>query len=79
MYDARTRLNNQVVEDVRAHFDDMVFKTIIQRNIKLSEAPSFHKPVITHDAESKGAICYMQLANELLENNKPEEEGEEAQ
>ena len=79
MYDARTRLNNQVVEDVRAHFDDMVFKTIIQRNIKLSEAPSFHKPVITHDAESKGAICYMQLANELLENNKPEEESVEAQ
>ena len=67
MYDPRTRLNNQVVEDVRSHFDDMVFKTIIQRNIKLSEAPSFHKPVITYDAESKGAQCYMQLAQELLD------------
>ncbi len=72
MYDARTRLNNQVVDDVRSHFGDMVFKTIIQRNIKLSESPSFHKPVITYDAESKGAICYMQLAQELIENNQPE-------
>lgn len=69
MYDARTRLNNQVVDDVRSHFQDMVFKTIIQRNIKLSEAPSFHKPVITYDAESKGATSYMSLAEELLERN----------
>ena len=69
MYDQRTKLNNMVVEDVRSHFPTMVFQTIIQRNIKLSEAPSFHKPVITYDAESKGAQCYMQLAQELLERN----------
>ncbi len=78
MYDPRTRLNNQVVEDVRSHFDDMVFKTIIPRNIKLSEAPSFHKPVVTYDAESKGALCYMQLAQELLERNAESETSEEA-
>lgn len=70
MYDSRTRLNNQVVEDVRSNFRDMVFDTIIQRNIKLSEAPSFHLPVVMYDAESKGALCYMQLAKEFLDKNE---------
>jgi chromosome partitioning protein len=72
MYDSRTRLNNQVVEDVRANFRDMVFDTIIQRNIKLSEAPSFQLPVVMYDAESKGALCYMQLAKEFLDKNELE-------
>ncbi len=69
MYDARLRLSNQVVEEVRRHFQEMVFETIIQRNIKLSEAPSFGKPVVTYDAESKGSVNYLNLARELLQNN----------
>lgn len=69
MYDARLRLSNQVVEEVRRHFQDMVFETIIQRNIKLSEAPSFGKPVIMYDAESKGAVNYLNLAKEVLQKN----------
>ena len=69
MYDARLRLSNQVVEEVRRHFQDMVFETIIQRNIKLSEAPSFGKPVVMYDAESKGAVNYLNLAREILQNN----------
>ncbi|MFW6222901.1 MAG: ParA family protein [Bacteroidota bacterium] len=67
MYDARLRLSNQVVEEVRRHFQDMVFETIIQRNIKLSEAPSFGKPAVMYDAESKGAVNYLNLARELLQ------------
>ena len=66
MYDTRLRLSNQVVEDVKAHFQDMVFKTIIHRNVRLGEAPSFGKTIITHDATSKGAINYLNLANELI-------------
>ncbi|MCK4919714.1 MAG: ParA family protein [Bacteroidales bacterium] len=69
MYDARLRLSNQVVEEVRKHFQDMVFETIIQRNIKLSEAPSFGKPAIIYDAEAKGSINYLNLAREILQNN----------
>ncbi len=69
MYDARLRLSNQVVEEVRRHFQDMVFDTIIQRNIKLSEAPSFGKPAVMYDAESKGAVNYLNLARELLQKN----------
>jgi chromosome partitioning protein len=69
MYDARLRLSNQVVEEVRKHFQDMVFETIVQRNIKLSEAPSFGKPAITYDAESKGAVNYLNLAREILQKN----------
>ncbi len=69
MYDSRTRLNNQVMEEVKKHFEDMVFKTIIFRNVKLSEAPSFGQSVILYDAESKGAQNYMQLAKELEKNN----------
>ena len=73
MYDARTRLSNQVVEEVRKHFQDMVFETIIQRNVKLSEAPSFGKPAIMYDAESKGAVNYLNLAREILQKNNQTE------
>lgn len=69
LYDSRTSLSNQVVEEVRTHFSKMTFKTIIPRNIKLSEAPSFGLPVIVHDAESKGAISYLNLAHEVLDKN----------
>ena len=69
MYDGRLRLSNQVVSEVRRHFDDMVFETIIHRNSKLSEAPSFGKPVILYDAESKGAVNYLNLAKEILQKN----------
>jgi chromosome partitioning protein len=69
MYDSRLRLSNQVVSEVRKHFQDMVFKTIIQRNTKLGEAPSYGKPAILYDAESNGAINYLNLARELLQNN----------
>jgi chromosome partitioning protein len=70
MYDSRLRLSNQVVEEVRQHFQNMVFDTIIPRNIKLSESPSFGLPAIMHDAESKGSISYLNLAKEIVKNNK---------
>ena len=69
MYDSRLRLSNQVVEEVKKHFDQMVFKTIIQRNVRLSEAPSFGESIISYDAGSKGANNYLSLANELIEKN----------
>lgn len=69
MYDIRLRLSNQVVEEVRTHFEEMVFETIIQRNTRLSEAPSFGVSVIMHDATSKGAINYLNLANEIVRKN----------
>jgi chromosome partitioning protein len=69
MYDGRLRLCNQVVSEVRRHFDDMVFSSIIHRNTRLSEAPSFGKPVILYDAESKGSINYLNLAKEILQKN----------
>ena len=69
MYDTRLNLSNQVVEEVRKHFDSMVFNTLIQRNVKLSEAPSFGKPVLMHDVASKGAENYLNLARELLQRN----------
>lgn len=69
MYDARLRLSNQVVEEVKKHFQQMVFETIIQRNIKLSEAPSYGKPVILYDAASSGSTNYINLAKELLQKN----------
>jgi len=69
MYDSRVRLANQVVEEVQKHFPKMVFETIIPRNVRLSESPSFGLPVILHDAESKGAISYMNLAREIAEKN----------
>ncbi|MFM8950238.1 MAG: ParA family protein, partial [Bacteroidota bacterium] len=69
MYDTRLRLSNQVVEEVRTHFQQMVFDTIIQRTTKLGEAPSFGETIIMHDAMSKGAINYLNLARELLQKN----------
>jgi chromosome partitioning protein len=69
MYDVRLRLSNQVVEEVRNHFEDMVFDTIIQRNTRLSEAPSFGMSVIMHDANCKGAINYLNLAREIVRKN----------
>ena len=70
MYDARLRLSNQVVEEVQKHFNEMVFKTIIQRNVRLSEAPSYGESIINYDASSKGATNYLSLANEIIEKNK---------
>ncbi|MGQ9619903.1 MAG: ParA family protein [Bacteroidales bacterium] len=70
MYDSRLRLSNQVVEEVNKHFQQMVFKTIIQRNVKLSEAPSFGQPAILYDAESRGTVNYLNLAQELIEKNE---------
>jgi chromosome partitioning protein len=69
MYDSRLRLSNQVVEEVRIHFQDMVFDTIISRNVKLGEAPSYGKPAILYDADSTGAKSYLNLARELLQKN----------
>lgn len=69
MYDGRLRLCNQVVAEVRRHFEEMVFSSIIHRNTRLSEAPSFGKPVILYDAESKGAVNYLNLAKEILQKN----------
>jgi chromosome partitioning protein len=69
MYDLRVRLSNQVVAEVTSHFQNMVFSTIIPRNIRLSEAPSFGIPAIAHDAESKGAVSYLNLAREILDKN----------
>jgi len=63
------RLSNQVVEEVKTHFQSMVFDTIIQRNTKLGEAPSFGETIIMHDASSKGAINYLNLAREILQKN----------
>ena len=69
MYDQRLRLSNQVVEEVRQHFQNMVFDTIIPRNIKLSESPSYGVPAIMHDADSKGSISYINLAKEIVAKN----------
>lgn len=69
MYDSRLRLSNQVVDEVRMHFQQMAFETIIQRNVKLSEAPSFGKPAILYDANSKGSVNYLNLAREVMQKN----------
>lgn len=70
MYDARLRLANQIFEELKGHFGDMVFTTVIPRNIKLSESPSHGLPVILYDADSRGAIAYTQLAKELRTRNR---------
>jgi chromosome partitioning protein len=70
MYDSRLRLSQQVAEEVRKYFGDKVFKTIIHRNVRISEAPSFGKPIILYDAVSMGSRNYMALASELLERNE---------
>jgi len=69
MYDVRLRLSNQVVEDVKMHFQQLVFDTIIQRNVKLSEAPGHGMPVINYDIESRGSLNYLNLAREILQKN----------
>ena len=70
MYDSRLRLSNQVVDEVKAHFQDMVFETMISRNTKLGEAPSFGETIIMHDINSSGAINYLNLAREILQKNE---------
>lgn len=70
MYDSRLNLSRQVAEDVKRYFDDKVFNTIIDRNVRLSEAPSYGKPIILYDAISKGSESYMNLAEELLSNGR---------
>jgi chromosome partitioning protein len=69
MYDSRLRLSNQVVEEVQKHFNNMVFQTIIQRNVRLSEAPSYGESIINYDASSKGATNYLSLAKEIINKN----------
>ena len=70
MYDSRTRLNNQIYEEVKGHFKSLVFETVIQRNVKLGEAPSHGLPALLYDADSRGAINHLQLATELINKNK---------
>ncbi len=70
MYDSRLRLSNQVVDEVQKHFNEMVFDTVIQRNVKLSEAPSYGESIINYDATSKGATNYLNLAEEIIKKNK---------
>ncbi len=70
MYDTRTRLSNQVAEEVKRYFDDRVFKSVIARNIRLAEAPSFGKPALLYDSTSTGSKNYLALARELIKNNK---------
>ena len=69
MYDSRLRLSNQVLDEVRRHFQELVFDTVIQRNVRLSEAPSHGIPTILYDAESKGAQNYLTLAQEIIRKN----------
>ncbi|WP_298952658.1 AAA family ATPase [uncultured Nonlabens sp.] len=69
MYDGRLRLSNQVVEEVNQHFEGLTFKTVIQRNVRLSEAPSYGESIINYDASSKGSENYLSLANELIQKN----------
>ena len=70
MFDSRTNLAKQVVDEVKKYFGDKVYKTVIPRNVKLSEAPSYGMPIILYDARSKGAKCYDKLGKELIKNNE---------
>lgn len=70
MYDARTNLSNQVVKEVKNYFDDKVYKTVIPRNVKLSEAPSYGMPICMYDARSKGSRCYDKFAKEFIKRMK---------
>ncbi len=74
MYDSRLKLSNQVMAEVRRHFEDMVFETVIQRNVRLSEAPSHGESIFAYDADSRGANNYLNLAAELIRKNEAEEE-----
>ena len=69
MYDSRLRLANQVVEEVKTHFQQLVFDTVVHRNVALGEAPSHGQTIIMHDASSKGAVNYLNLAREILQKN----------
>jgi len=69
MYDGRLRLSNQVVEEIKNHFGDLVFNTILHRNTRLGEAPSFGMPALLYDAESTGAVNYLNLGKEILQKN----------
>lgn len=73
MYDARTNLSTQVTEEVKKYFPDSVFKTVIPRNVRLSEAPGYGEPIISYDKFSKGARSYLKLAKEVLKNNQTKE------
>ncbi len=73
MYDARTNLSNQVVKEVKKYFDDKVYKTVIPRNVRLSEAPSYGMPITQYDARSKGAKSYVKFAREFLKNNNEDD------
>jgi chromosome partitioning protein len=77
MYDMRLRLSNQVVAEVKRHFQDLAFETIIHRNTRLGEAPGFGKPAIMYDAESKGAINYLNLAREMVQKKAKQPEPQE--
>ena len=79
MYDIRTNLSNQVVKEVKRYFGEKVYKTVIPRNIKLSEAPSFGMPISLYDPKSKGARCYDKLAKEVLNNTKKQENNVEGE
>ena len=70
MYDARLRLANQIYDEVKGHFSDLVFSTVIQRNVKISEAPSYGKPILLYDPESKGSLNHIQSAKEIIEKNQ---------
>ncbi|WP_322545172.1 ParA family protein [Elizabethkingia miricola] len=76
MFDNRLRLSNQVVEEVRSHFPEMVFDTLISRNVRLSEAPSYGESILNYDIESKGAIQYIQLAEEIIFKNEYKDPGQ---
>ena len=78
MYDARLNLSRQVAEDVRRYFEGRVFKTVINRNVRLSEAPSFGKPIILYDAVSAGSENYMSLAEEIIQNGEQKSVGQRA-
>src|SRR4029077_18285398 len=70
MYDSRNNLANEVVREVRAHFGDKVFNTIVPRNVRLSECSSFGKPILLYDIDSKGCLAYLNLAKEVLAKNQ---------
>ena len=76
MYDSRLRLSNNVIEEVKMHFGDMVFDRIIQRNVRLSEATGFGESIIKYDANCRGAINYLNLAKEFIEKNELITEGQ---
>ena len=73
MYDDRTNLSRQVVEEIKAHFKEKVFETVVPRNVRLGEAPSFGKPIMLYDIRSKGAESYLNLAREIIQHEPKEE------